>query len=227
MKSIWQNEFYDNPPAISWLYYGNFNKLCNWEKLGFNNENSLLNDAIVSVSIPDRENSIETVYYGGLGFNHLSRTTNNGTVTITFNENKNYDISKCLEKLYSTYTYNYNDYINAEVQNDDNSIISPYRNKLSLTDNKSNETNKTEDIISEDFHNYFEIIILDYSYAYYNTKIEYDKHFKLKHRFEMCNLIKLDGYELSYESEETIRRTATFSYNFHKIITNTNEEENK
>lgn len=190
MLNIWQNTFYYRPPAISWLYVADFSNFTDFNVPEFNflkdsEIKNPLNQAIVSLTIPDREVQLESVFYGGMEFPQYTRGNNMGTLTIKFNENSDYLVTRTLETIYNKFAYNANNYPLAEKpekyrENNDNGqkiIINAYTyNGIGNSDNPN---------------------INDYAFSY---------------EFDLCKLIKLDGYELSYESEDTITRTATFSY---------------
>ena len=203
MLNIWENNFYFKPPALSWLYEGNFNDFCDYTDSDFSglvtSDYNPLNNAIVSISIPDRETQMESIYYGGMEFPQYTRGNNAGTVTIKFNEDNNYTITKILEAIYNKFSYNANGYPNAK-GNDD--IKYRESNSNTIKDAKTNR---------------IEIRVFKYK-GIKNSDNPDESDYCYSIFFENCKLVKLDGFELNYESEDTITRTATFSFVSMQIV---------
>lgn len=208
MLNIWQNNFYWKPPALSWLYVGDFNELCDWKnyaskfkEFNIDQDNNPLNKAIVSITIPDRECQMESIFYGGMEFPQLTRANNSSTVSIKFNEDNNYTISKLLEQYYRLFTFDPFYSISKGVGE---TAGIPYREYNLDTPPENEQASPPHDCS-------FSIHIFKYSgIANSNNSIPDDYCYSIK--FDGCKLIKLDGFELNYESEDTITRTATFSF---------------
>lgn len=101
MKSIWNNTFYQNQPALGWTFDISFDEYYE----GDNNENGMGLDrlamAAVDISIGKRESEYTSIYYGGVEFKKMTRAQNTGTFTIKFNEDKFYTITGILENIYN------------------------------------------------------------------------------------------------------------------------------
>ena len=73
MKSIWNNTFYQNQPALGWTFDISFDEYYE----GDNNENGMGLDrlamAAVDISIGKRESEYTSVYYGGVEFKKMTR----------------------------------------------------------------------------------------------------------------------------------------------------------
>lgn len=217
MESIWSNTFYDTPPALSWTFKANFSQLfppmpvavmnnegaenAIAEHLAKNHPNSIysniLSNAVVSVSVGKREANATDVYYAGLQFKKITRVNNTGTLSFTFNENENYDVTSVLEYIYDRdamnqkYTTYDISYRNAD-QYIPKIIIKTYYSSLisGVTDDEK-ETEKLEGL--EDLDNL-------------NTAKTYT--------FYGCVLQDIDTFELSYDSKGNITRQAVFMYNY-------------
>lgn len=200
MLNIWQNTFYYTPPALAWMYKGVFNDFCDWDSLKENKEGyKTLNNAIVSLTIPDRETQVESIFYGGMEFPQYTRANNAGSFTIKFNENSLYEVSHILEELYNKFSYNANLYPKSS---GNSSESSGYEYRM------PNNTDKEKIRID-----IFKYAGLNNS----NTNNCKESDFCKSILFEGCKIIKLDGFELSYESEESITRSVSFSFNHMKI----------
>lgn len=214
MLNIWQNSFYWKPPALSWNFDANFNNLCDWSDDDFTmlgldlEESNPLNKAIVSVTIPDRETQMESLFYGGMEFPQYTRANNAGTVTIKFNEDNKYTISRILEAIYNKYSYAANCY--PDSYGDDRA----YRETPSDPEDIEALEHGTQGNI--------EIRVFKYS-GIANSSNPEESDYCYSINFFGCKLVKIDGFELSYESEDTITRTATFSYT-HMFITDEGTE---
>ena len=101
MKSIWNNTFYNNQPALGWVFDISFDEYYEGD-----NEKTVaglykFSQAAVDITIGKRESEYTSVYYGGVEFKKFTRAQNTGTFTIKFNEDKFYTITSILESIYN------------------------------------------------------------------------------------------------------------------------------
>ena len=98
MESIWNNTFYNNHPALGWVYKLNLSKYASG---AFYDKIKTLEQAVVDVQVGKRESEYTSVFYGGLEFKKFTRANNTNNFTIKFNEDKKYTITSILEDLYN------------------------------------------------------------------------------------------------------------------------------
>ena len=90
MDSIWQNAFYETPPAIAWTYKISFNSFKGVDK----NSADILNSAIVDINVGKRESQYVSVFYGGVEFKKFTRANTTGEISVKFNEDENYNMNQ-------------------------------------------------------------------------------------------------------------------------------------
>ena len=189
MESIWNNTFYNNHPALSWVYlmnmseYGGANT---YEKF------SVLEKAIVDIQVGKRESEYTSVYYGGLEFKKFTRANNTNNFTVKFNEDKHYSVTKALEYLYNCDNLNQDYPLNEEA---------PYNDPLFSTQNEPKSR-----------------IIKVYGFDPNLLSVQVPNNENpmpsIEYTFYDCHIISLDDINYSYESIDTVTRSATFVYSF-------------
>lgn len=102
MNSIWTNTFYQEQPALAWLYRLDLSNFYN----GIVDKADMLSQAVVDVSLGKRENDYTDVYYAGIKRKIFTRAENSSEFTIKFNEDKYYRISSILENIYMIANHN-------------------------------------------------------------------------------------------------------------------------
>lgn len=143
MESIWNNDFYRKQPALAWVY-----KLNMSEYYTGNDENKvntkILTNAIIDISVGKRSSEYADVYYGGIASKVFTRAQNPDTVTIKFNENKDYDVTTVLENMYNLDNFNQLyptdnglDYNAAPIEGPHKLIVNIY-NPVKLAENTEN-----------------------------------------------------------------------------------------
>jgi hypothetical protein len=176
MKSIWNNTFYNNQPALGWTFDISFDEYYEGDsegKLGL----SRLSQAAVEISIGKRESEFASVYYGGAEFKKFTRAQNNGTFTIKFNEDKFYTITGILENIY-----------------DKDNLNQHYFDAGSHVYNSPTIGNRI-------------IRVNMYDPNWINKK-------PVSYTFFDCRLVTIEEIQLSYESEDSVTKTASFVYNY-------------
>lgn len=204
LRSIWDNNFYNTPPALSWTYKLVFDDFVNFSTKNVNGDivnlvtaehMASLNKAAVSINIGERKVENTEVYYGGLNFKVLTRVDNTGSFTVKFNEDSNLTITSILETLYSLYGNNKFYYMNTMNTN------TPYANDMRHSD-EVYDVNTGHNIISAKIFN--PNCLND------NKESVNYRHYK----FYNCKLIGIESIEYSYDSTDTITRNATFMYDW-------------
>ena len=107
IRSIWNNPYYKNyKPIPRWAFVVDFKGFTihndpakQHDTIASFAEN--LGQAIVSIAFGRRETSIVKTYYAGVESNCTGRVQNTGELNITFNENDNMTISKCLDEIFN------------------------------------------------------------------------------------------------------------------------------
>lgn len=225
LRSIWDNEFYMTPPALAWTYKINFNDFINVKVKDKNDkivyyisetDMTKLTQAAVSISIGERKLENYELYYGGLSFKRISRVDNGGTFSVTFNEDSHYTITSILEKLYDCFGNSKNYFFDSQntayaynMLNEVNYLIDDYG---SLKD--------VENINLR--HNIISVQIVDPNYTTkegdkeikHGIGLEDDESHYKQYKFFNCQFLGLESIDLSYESTDTITRTATFMYDW-------------
>lgn len=193
INSIWNNNFYDVAPVPKWSFEMDFTQL-------FINEDNqkdfgpLLNKSVISCSIPERAIQTIPVYYAGVEGKLPGRVNNSGDLTVKFNENMNFRVTKALEELFHA----------------ESSCDAYFKGNGGYSFNKS--FNKTDRIIR--------MIILNPK-VIYQLDPENDRNSPLIVHFQNCWLSKIEAEDMSYESDtDTIVRTATFTYDYFRIMGN-------
>lgn len=102
MNSIWTNTFYQEQPALAWLYRLDLSSFYN----GIVDKAGMLSQAVVDVSLGKRENNYTDVYYAGIKRKIFTRAENSSEFTIKFNEDKYYRISTILENIFMIANHN-------------------------------------------------------------------------------------------------------------------------
>ncbi len=144
----------------------------------------ILSNAIIDISVGKRSSEYADVYYGGIASKVFTRAQNPDTVTIKFSENKDYDVTTVLENMYNLENFNQLYPTENELMYNTAPTEGPHPHKLIV-----NIYNPVE--LAENTEKPMR------QYIFYNAR-----------------LVTLDEIQYSYESTETITRTATFVYNY-------------
>lgn len=200
MDSIWSNNFYKSSPALSWVFKVSFAEYFGGKETSFPLEYmDILSRAMVDIQVGKRESEYTSVYYGGLEFKKLTRAINTNNFTIKFNENKYFKVTEILEKIYNRNNMNQN-YPESDGGDNDNK---PYNTKIDLTDEVT-----------------YKIVVKMYDPNRVANDIpKHGEEINPMGRYEFfgCQLVSLDDFTLSYESNESITRSATFVYDYMKF----------
>lgn len=200
MRSIWNNNFYNKQPALSWVF--RLDMSC-YTGQGENDpitaeDGKILSEAIIGVSLGKRESEYAPVYFGGVESKVFTRAKTSDSFTIKFSEDKNFTITNIFEKLYRYENMNqrypesdrgnipYNDYSPSRPDY----LSSPYR----IITIKVYDPNALPSI----------------------DQIDHGLIAKLS--FYGCKIASLNDMEFNYESTETITREVTFFYNYMKFL---------
>lgn len=198
--------FYDKPPQPKWLFRGDFNGLIkNWQSGKERKQKFVetLNSALVSWSLPPKTISVVQTYAMGLVFNHQGRYTNNGEVTLTFNENCDLEVTRAIEEIFHNASFCDN-FLDAEdypySEEPDNSKGRTF--KIYLISPKAMEVGEDE-----------------FSFDSSSTKAS------VCIMFHNCFISELSGEDFSYNNpEEVLTRTIKISYDL-MTITSIAEQE--
>lgn len=209
MDSIWNNNFYKSSPALCWVFKVSFEQYFGGSVDGFPIEYmDILSRAMTDIQVGKRESEYTSVYYGGLEFKKLTRAINTNNFTIKFNENKYYKVTEILEKIYNKNNMNQN-YPESDGSDNDNK---PYNTKRNLSKDVS-----------------YKIVVKMYDPNRLANDIpRHGQEINPMARYEFfgCQLVSLDDFTLSYDSNESVTRSATFVYDYMKF-TNYDDLNNK
>jgi hypothetical protein len=195
IDSIWNNDFYQRPPVPTWLFELDFKQF-------FIDPESqdlyadILTKAVISCSWNERSITSIPVYYAGVEGKLPGRVANSGELDIKFNENSDFIITKILEKIFHA----------------DSMCDAYFTDKGAYSYNK--EFNKNRKI---------RLILLRPENAQYiiDPQTSNGNHRAVIIEYNNCWLSKLSSQEFSYEvDEETITRTATFTYDYFRVFYN-------
>jgi hypothetical protein len=192
MDSIWQNAFYETPPAIAWTYKISFNSFKGVDK----NSADILNSAIVDINVGKRESQYVSVFYGGVEFKKFTRANTTGEISVKFNEDENYTITKIIESIYENYNMN---------QNYPTSTDSD-----ALAYNSGGKDYKIDENIIE-------------VQVYKNSELDAEEP-EVTYSFYGCKIVSLDDIQFSYDSTEAITRSVHFTYDYMKFKKNEKKE---
>ena len=193
MDSIWKNTFYDAQPALSWVYKVSFIEYINGEETRLKSEYiNILSQAIVDIQVGKRESEYASVYYGGLEFKKLTRAINTNNFSIKFNENKYFKVTEILEKLYNHDNMNQKYTQSNGGEKDMNPYNSPLTGRYKIVIKMFDPNTISTDVVTHGNEQNPTCM-----YVFYGTK-----------------LVSLDDITLSYESVESITRSATFVYDY-------------
>lgn len=200
MDSIWSNNFYKSSPALCWVFKVSFEQYFGGSVDGFPIEYmDILSRAMTDIQVGKRESEYTSVYYGGLEFKKFTRAINSNNFTIKFNENKYYKVTEILEKIYNKNNMNQN-YPESDGSDNDNK---PYNTKRNLSNDIS-----------------YKIIVKMYDPNRLANDIpRHGQEINPMARYEFfgCQLVSLDDFTLSYDSNESVTRSATFVYDYMKF----------
>lgn len=208
MKSIWDNTFYREQPALSWVYrldMTNYIRATSTDKDFLTEKDAdTLSEAIISVSLGKRESEFAPVYYGGVESKVFTRAKTSDSFTIKFSENKYFDVTNIFEKLYNFENMNQNYPFSSNVEGNNNNT-------------KYNE-NITEEQEYTNFNSrIIKIQLFDPNLLPDDSKWEAEGSARspvIEMEFHGCKIASLSDIELSYESTEAITRDVTFFYNY-------------
>ena len=185
MDSIWQNAFYETPPALAWTYKISFNSF-----KGVDTKSAdILNSAIVDINVGKRESQYVSVFYGGVEFKKFTRANTTGELSVKFNEDENYTITKILESIYENYNMN---------QNYPTSTDSD-----ALAYNSKGKDYKIDENIIE-------------VQVFKNSELEADAP-EVTYKFYGCKIVTIDDIQFSYDSTEGVTRSVHFTYDYMKF----------
>lgn len=197
IRSIWNNPYYKNyKPIPRWAFVVDFKgfTIHNDPAKQHDNISSFaenLGQAIVSITFGKRETSIVKTYYAGVESNCTGRVQNTGELNITFNENDNMTISKCLDEIF-----------NGECSNDDF-----FKEKGAYIGNTKSGFNKVDRTIV--------VTVLKPGTNMDSEHIAPDYQVAGTFTFHNCILTGINEEELSYDNhDEIITRTAKISYDY-------------
>lgn len=185
MDSIWQNSFYETPPAIAWTYKISFNSFKGVDVKGA----EILNKAVVDINVGKRESQYVSVYYGGVEFKKFTRANTAGEISIKFNEDENYTVTKIIESIYENYN------MNQDYPTSTESDAMAYNSK------------------GKDYAIDQNIITVQ---VYKNSDLEATEP-EVTYNFYGCKIVSLDEIQLSYNSTEDITRSVHFTYDYMKF----------
>ena len=215
IRSIWDNDFYNTPPALAWTFKINFSDFVGFNILNdahypvkyiTNGDMDILSKAAVSISVGERKIESTDLFYGGLSFKKLTRVDNGGQFPVRFNENSGYDVTNILEKLYSVFG-NSKKYF---FDNNEETPV-PYAREM-ISDDTITEINEQDDRNYVNLrHGIISVQIFDPQITLNNNEPE--SCYK-QYKFYNCQYIGTEGIEFSYESTDTITRNATFIYDW-------------
>lgn len=195
ISSIWNNDFYNKTPIPKWSFELDFTQMFLAANGNQESYGSTLNKAVVSCSWPARDAQLIETWYAGINAKFPGRATTAKDLTITFNENSTMNVTKILEELF-----------HAEVNCDSY-----------FTDQEGYAFNKVFDKIDRKIilkiHKPQPIMV-------HNSK-ESQENILAEITFHNCIMYKIDETDLSYETDEVIKRTATFSFD-HMTVKSTN-----
>lgn len=195
VDSIWNNEFYNRAPVPTWMFEIDFTQIFadNSDKQD-RYAKKVLNKAVISCAWNERSINTIPIYYAGVEGKVPGRVANSGELEIKFNENASFQVTKILEELFHA----------------DASCDSYFDDKGPYSFNRRFNKNRIIRLILHSPENN-KIFIQDpkkESIAKRPVVIEYHN----------CWLSKIGSQEFSYENEEeTITRTATFTYDYFKV----------
>lgn len=231
LRSIWDNDFYNQPPALEWTFKAVFNDFINFKSESVvltENDMELLNKAVVSINIPDRKINTADLYYGGLNFKIPIRAENAGTITVKFNEDSLYHVTTILEKIYHIQGLNKFYYFSDSVPNnaapysygaDNNTKGETLTKGAESINSKAVNINTKPGIISVKIFNQFKDPASNSMGLNDGDKGDYFKQYK----FYECKLVSVPSITYNYEGEGTITRDAIFTYNWMEFNTKYNE----
>lgn len=167
MKSIWNNTFYNNQPALGWVFDISFDEYYEGD-----NEKTVaglykFSQAAVDITIGKRESEYTSVYYGGVEFKKFTRAQNTGTFTIKFNEDKFYTITSILESIYNKDNLNQN-YFDAGNQVYNWSEYAPRKMVVNMYDPNTIHRDSNP-VVGYEFYNCRIMSIDDINFSYEST----------------------------------------------------------
>mgnify|MGYP003289316388 CR=1 FL=1 len=195
LNSIWNNSFYNHTPIPKWSFEVDFTQMFIQDRnINVEKYGDYLNKAVVSCSWPAREAQLIETWYAGINSKFPGRATTAKDLVVTFNENSTMRVTKILEELF-----------HAEINCD-----SYFTDQEGYAFN--NEFNKTSRIIRVLIHKPNPIMNHNESDKNANIVAELT--------FHNCIMYKIDETDLSYESDEVIKKTATFSFDYMTVKSN-------
>lgn len=206
IRSIWNNPYYRNyKPIPKWAFVVDFGSfiLHNDPAIQHNglidSYKDILSQALVNVVWGKRETSIVKTYYAGVEANCPGRVQNTGELNITFNDDQEMRISKCLDEIF-----------NGECSNDEyfegnGAYIGNVKSGFNKVDRSI-----TVHILKPQTIMQSEIVAPEYQEAGSVT-------------FHNCILTGINEEEFSYDNHDDIlQRTAKISYDY--MIDNRNKK---
>ena len=198
MQSIWNNDFYDTQPALSWVYKLNMSEYYD-AKFVKDFKLNTLTDAIISVSLGKRESEFASVFYGGVESKVFTRAKTADSFTVKFNEDKFFTVTRVLESIYN------HDNLNQQYPSSTGVDEVLYNTETVSRDSAPKGARK---------------IIIN---AYDPNAMPKDDLNEINRPvfrliFHGCRIVSLGEIEFSYESTESIVRDCTFVYNYMQIM---------
>ena len=192
IKSIWSNDFYEKPPQPLWAFEIVFN---DYTDIDSTEDRKTLQKAATNATLAERKINMVPTYFGGAMFMHPARSEHADQITIGFNENEDLDITAILQNLFNKTGMNQN-WPEKSGGNTDNADMM-YR------------TGKGQNVIK------IKLIKPNENWEYgldapeaYTSKI---------FTFYNCQLMNISSVELDYSSDEVMKLTATFQFDYMKV----------
>lgn len=210
MRSIWDNDFYNTKPALSWTFKIDFTSFVqyflHYVKTGsqyyiHDYEMQLLNQAAFSINVGERKIESTDLFYGGLTFKKLTRVDNSGTFTVGFNEDEYYSVTRVLEKLYNLYG------VSKSYFKSNNKDYDQYMSNMNTIIPPTDETNSIQGNVKQNI-----ISVKIFKSDTLDDDMSGNEY--RQYKFYNCKLLGLEGFNFSYENSDTITRNATFAYDW-------------
>lgn len=189
IQSIWSNDFYEKPPQPLWAFEVVWNQYSDLPEYA----QTLLHKAAISGKIAERKANVVQTFFGGVTFMHLARSDNADQLTIEFNENEDLDVTQALQALWNRTAMN-QDWPEGGKSETTNPIYR-YQNGDNKIVIKILKPNDNYEYGLDCADNFVSKII-----TFYN-----------------CKLMQIGETEFNYTSDEVMKLSATFSFDYMKV----------
>ena len=197
IQSIWSNDFYEKPPQPLWAFEVSF---LDYKDITEERDKDILRKAVTSCKIPERKVTVIPTYFGGTTFNYLGRSENSDQLTLNFNENEELDVTAILQNLWSKTAMNQN-WPEKSAGNTDGASMQ-YRSG-------NMKGNEAQNIIR------LKILKPNDNFEY---GLDAEDNFVSKViTFYNCQLMQISDAEFDYGSEDVMKISATFQFDYYKI----------